>query len=42
MLKKKLHERQVEIAVKDYPAGVYMMRVETDKERISRKVVVIH
>jgi len=42
MLKKKVDERQVEITVRDYPAGVYMIRVETGKEMISRKVLVMH
>lgn len=42
MLQKKVDERQVEITVRDYPAGVYMIRVETGKEMISRKVLVMH
>jgi photosystem II stability/assembly factor-like uncharacterized protein len=42
MLKKKVDDRQFEIPVTAYPAGVYMIRVETDKQVISRKVLVIH
>jgi hypothetical protein len=42
ILKKQVDERQFEIPVRDYPAGVYMIRVETGKETISRKVLVIH
>ena len=37
MLKKKVDEKQLEIPVADYPAGVYMIRVETDVEMISKK-----
>jgi hypothetical protein len=42
MLKKKVDDRQVEIPVAAYPAGVYMVRVETGKEVVSRKVMVVH
>jgi hypothetical protein len=42
ILKKKVDERRFEIPVSAYPAGVYMIRAETGKETVSRKVVVIH
>jgi hypothetical protein len=42
MLKMKFDERQVEIPIAGYPAGVYMIRVETGKDVISRKIVVMH
>jgi hypothetical protein len=42
MLKKKVDEKQLEIPVSAYPAGVYMIRVEMDREAISRKVMVVH
>jgi hypothetical protein len=42
ILKKKVDEKQLEIPVSAYPAGVYMIRVETDVETISKKIVVMH
>jgi len=42
MLKKKVDDRHLEIPVPGYPPGVYMIRVETEKETISRKVLIIH
>ena len=42
ILKKKVGERQVEIPVSDYTSGVYMVRVETGGEAISKKVILIH
>ena len=42
ILKKKVDEKQLEIPVAAYPAGVYMIRVETDVEMISKKIVVMH
>ena len=42
MLKKKVDERQLEIPVSAYPAGVYMIRVEAGKEVVSKKVMVVH
>jgi hypothetical protein len=42
ILKKKVDENQFEIPVADYPSGVYMIKVETGKEVISKKVMVVH
>jgi len=42
MLKKKVDDLKVEIPVSDFPAGVYMIRIETGKEVVSRKVMVVH
>jgi hypothetical protein len=42
MLKKMADEKQLEIPVSAYPAGIYMIRVQTGKEEISKKVVVLH
>jgi len=42
MSKKMVDEKYYEIQVSDYPAGVYMVRVEAGKEMISRKVLVMH
>jgi hypothetical protein len=42
MLKKKVDDKQFEMPVAAYPAGVYMIRVETDREVVSKKVMVVH
>jgi hypothetical protein len=42
MLKKKVDEKQLEIPVAAYPAGVYMIRVEAAGQVISKKVMVVH
>jgi hypothetical protein len=42
ILKKKVDDRQFEIPVSDYPAGVYMIRVDTGGRVISKKVMVVH
>jgi hypothetical protein len=42
MLKKKVDKMRFEIPVSAYTAGVYMIRVESGAEVISRKVMVIH
>lgn len=42
MLNMKVDDKQFEIPVATYPAGVYMIRVEKGKEMISRKIVVMH
>lgn len=42
LFKKKVDISQFEIPVSPYPAGVYMIRVETSGEIISKKVIVMH
>jgi hypothetical protein len=42
ILKNKVDETHLEIQVEGYPAGVYMIRIETDQEAISKKVMIIH
>jgi hypothetical protein len=42
MLKKMVGEKQLEIPVSEYPAGVYMIRVDAGGRVISKKVMVVH
>jgi hypothetical protein len=42
MLKRKVDENQLEIPVAVYPAGVYMIRVDSGGRVISKKVMVVH
>jgi hypothetical protein len=42
ILKKKVDEKQIEIPVSDYSAGVYLIRVDAGGCVISKKVIVVH
>lgn len=41
-LRKKVDDRHYEIPVSGYPSGIYMVRVETGKQTVSRKILIIH
>jgi hypothetical protein len=42
LLKKVVHDKQLEIPFSAYSAGVYLIRVESDGRVISKKVMVVH
>jgi hypothetical protein len=42
ILKKKVDKKQLEMPVSAYPAGVYMIRLESGKQLISKKIIILH
>ncbi len=42
MMKEKVDERLIEIKIKDFPTGLYLMRISVETAVINRKIIIAH